>query len=63
MACRCHRWRRALDPYISKVKAKKSKRGYLFMPYLSVSNSNYELIAKVREIIGRGYVGRREEKE
>ena len=32
--------------YISKVKAKKSKRGYLFMPYLSVSNSNYELMPK-----------------
>lgn len=48
--------------YISKVKALHSKRGFVYMPYLSVSNSNYDFVAKVREIIGRGYVGTKREK-
>jgi len=48
--------------YISKVIAEYSKRGFVYMPYLSVSNSNYDFVAKVREIIGRGYVGTKKEK-
>jgi len=48
--------------YISKVIAIHSKRGFVYMPYLSVSNSNYDFVAKVRETIGRGYVGTKKEK-
>jgi hypothetical protein len=48
--------------YIAKVKNKKTRRGFSYMPYLSVSNSNFELVARVREVIGRGYVGTKGEK-
>jgi len=47
--------------YISKVKAERRKRGFVYMPYMSVSNSNYELVAKVREVIGKGFVGTKKE--
>jgi len=48
--------------YISKVKAIRSKRGFVYMPYLSVSNSNLEFVSRVREVIGKGYVGTKQEK-
>jgi len=48
--------------YISKVKAGHSKRGFVYMAYLSASNSNYDFVVKVREIIGRGYFGIKKEK-
>jgi len=48
--------------YISRVKVKHSKRGFVYTAYLSASNSNYEFVAKVRDVIGRGYVGIKKEK-
>jgi hypothetical protein len=48
--------------YISKVKSENSKRGFVYAAYLSASNSNFEFVTKVRDIIGRGYVGIKKEK-
>lgn len=47
--------------YISKVKARHVKRGFIYAPYLGVANTGRALVVKVREIIGAGYVGRRKE--
>ena len=48
--------------YISKVKDKRSRRGFFYKPFLSVSNSDTNLVSKVREIIGAGFVGTKKEK-
>jgi hypothetical protein len=48
--------------YISKVKAIHSRRGFVYMPYLSMSNSNFDFVTRVREVIGKGYVGTKKEK-
>jgi hypothetical protein len=36
--------------YISKVIAEYNRRGFVYMLYLSMSNSNYDFVAKVREL-------------
>ncbi len=45
--------------FISKVTKKKgySRRGFFYRPMLSVGNANSSFLFRVREIIGKGYVG------
>ena len=49
--------------FISKVTPKKFRyrRGFFYRPELSVANSNPALLARVREIVGKGYFGRDKE--
>ncbi len=45
--------------FISRVLVKSgySRRGFFYKAFLSVSNSNEDLVRRVREVIGAGYVG------
>ncbi len=46
--------------FISKVNPRKIRyrRGFFYRPELSVANSDPRLLARVRELIGKGYYGR-----
>jgi hypothetical protein len=51
--------------FICKVTPKKFRyrRGFFYRPELSVANSNPALLARVQEVIGKGYFGRDKEKK